>query len=133
MADRSPAPDIRLSGIPSALPEILPMIRLIASAAPPSTSTPEIARRRPFWLRLEPGSDGVGSDMADMDLRSTSADTYAEPDLRTRPVVSVTPMHLARVEHLPQPNTLPSSHPVRRRPTHRGAGVVHGVQVERAT
>lgn len=29
--------------------------------------------------------------------------------------------------------TLPSSHPVRRRPTHRGAGVVHGVQVERAT
>ncbi len=27
----------------------------------------------------------------------------------------------------------PSSHPVRRRPTHRGAGVVHGVQVERAT
>jgi hypothetical protein len=32
-----------------------------------------------------------------------------------------------------QPTTLPSSHPVRRRPTHRGAGVVHGVQVERAT
>ncbi len=27
----------------------------------------------------------------------------------------------------------PSFHPVRRRPTHRGAGVVHGVQVERAT
>ncbi len=26
-----------------------------------------------------------------------------------------------------------SSHPVRRRSTHRGAGVVHGVQVERAT
>ncbi len=35
--------------------------------------------------------------------------------------------------HPPQPTTLPSSHPVRRRPTHRGAGVVHGVQVERAT
>src|SRR6476646_6458190 len=31
------------------------------------------------------------------------------------------------------PTTLPRSHPVRRRPTHRGAGVVHGVQVERAT
>jgi hypothetical protein len=27
----------------------------------------------------------------------------------------------------------PCFHPVRRRPTHRGAGVVHGVQVERAT
>src|SRR5690348_13195181 len=34
---------------------------------------------------------------------------------------------------LPPPTTLPSSHPVRRRPTHRGAGVVHGVQVKRAT
>ncbi|NMI61290.1 site-specific integrase [Streptomyces sp. RLB3-17] len=29
--------------------------------------------------------------------------------------------------------TLPSSQPVCHRPTHRGAGVVHGVQVERAT
>jgi hypothetical protein len=35
--------------------------------------------------------------------------------------------------HHPQPTTHPSSHPVRRRPTQRGAGVVHGVQVERAT
>jgi hypothetical protein len=34
---------------------------------------------------------------------------------------------------LAQPTTLPSSHPVCRRPTHRGAGVVPGVQVERAT
>ena len=34
---------------------------------------------------------------------------------------------------LPEPRLTPSSHPVRRRPTHRGAGVVHGVQVERAT
>ncbi|CAM5448062.1 hypothetical protein SGRIM119S_01597 [Streptomyces griseorubiginosus] len=32
-----------------------------------------------------------------------------------------------------QPTTNPSFHPVCRRPTHRGAGVVHGVQVERAT
>lgn len=33
----------------------------------------------------------------------------------------------------PQPTTHPSSHPVCRRPTHRGAGAVPGVQVERAT
>lgn len=33
----------------------------------------------------------------------------------------------------PHPTTYPGSHPVCRRPTHRGAGVVHGVQVERAT
>ncbi|MGC0348496.1 hypothetical protein RKD34_004076 [Streptomyces sp. SAI-218] len=33
----------------------------------------------------------------------------------------------------PQPTTRPGFHPVCRRPTHRGAGVVHGVQVERAT
>ena len=40
----------------------------------------------------------------------------------------------ARLRRLPpSPTTHPSSHPVRRRPTHRGAGVVHGVQVERAT
>ena len=34
---------------------------------------------------------------------------------------------------IPQPTTVPSSHPVRRRPTRRGAGVVQGVKVERAT
>ncbi|MDQ1036860.1 hypothetical protein QFZ75_003276 [Streptomyces sp. V3I8] len=33
----------------------------------------------------------------------------------------------------PQPTTRLSFHPVRRRPTHRGAGVVQGVKVERAT
>lgn len=44
-------------------------------------------------------------------------------------------MHSGRnvKQHGDQPTTLLSSHPVRRRPTHRGAGVVPGVQVERAT
>jgi hypothetical protein len=45
---------------------------------------------------------------------------------RYRPVPS-------RTRFPPRPTAHPSSHPVRRRPTHRGAGVVHGVQVERAT
>jgi hypothetical protein len=39
----------------------------------------------------------------------------------------------SRTRFPPRPTVHPSSHPVRRRPTHRGAGVVHGVQVERAT
>jgi len=33
----------------------------------------------------------------------------------------------------PRPTAHPEAHPVCRRPTHRGAGVVPGVQVERAT
>ncbi len=39
----------------------------------------------------------------------------------------------SRTRFSPRPTTLPSFHPVSRRPTHRGAGVVPGVQVERAT
>lgn len=44
------------------------------------------------------------------------------------------PISLANlIEVLPVPTTRPSFHPVRRRPTRRGAGVVQGGKVERAT
>ncbi|MGW1022885.1 Lrp/AsnC family transcriptional regulator [Streptomyces sp. NPDC002577] len=48
----------------------------------------------------------------------------------TKRVIASRPTHPSLAA---QPTTFPRSHPVRRRPTHRGGGVVHGVQMERAT
>lgn len=60
--------------------------------------------------------------------------TYDEPNCLSLPgfmfgTVAPIPPHL---HHVRQPTAYPSSHPVRLRPTHRGAGVVQGVKVERA-
>lgn len=93
-----------------------------------------MARRPPFPVVPRPTWHGSGTAQGRKRSPSIYGVATCTPSSPPFGVHARTFPHAQRIQTvLPQPTTLPSSHPVRRRPTHRGAGVVHGVQVERAT